>query len=97
MKHRALPWLLAAAAYLLMAGVFAWPLPAHLSDAVWGDRFDAWTTLWLMGHLGQGGGMGQSTEILFPIGYEMWSFGHVGVQAMAVSYTHLTLPTICSV
>lgn len=91
MKHRALPWLLAAAAYLLMAGVFAWPLPAHLSDAVWGDRFDAWTTLWLMGHLGQGGGMGQSTEILFPIGYEMWSFGHVGVQAMGLPLLALGL------
>jgi len=88
------PWLLAAAAYLFMAAVFAWPLPAHLTQAVWGDRFDAWTTLWLMGHLGQGSGMGQTTEILFPIGYEMWSFGHVGVQflglpllAMGVSLT----------
>ncbi|MFT5582738.1 MAG: hypothetical protein ACI9VR_000314 [Cognaticolwellia sp.] len=78
------PWLLAAAAYLCMAAVFAWPLPAHLNDAVWGDRFDAWTTLWLMGHLGQGGGMGLTTEILFPIGYEMWSFGHVGVQLLGL-------------
>ncbi len=91
MKHPALPWLGAALAYLAMAALFSWPLLAHLDSAVWGDRFDAWTTLWLMGHLGQGGGMGLSTEILYPIGYEMWSFGHVGVQLLGLPLIALGL------
>ena len=48
-----LPWLLAAGVYLLGAVVFTWPLVASMSDAVWGDRFDAWTTMWLIWHLAE--------------------------------------------
>ena len=50
MRH----WALIAAAYLVGSLIFLWPMPSALDSAVWGDRFDAWTTLWLIGHLAEG-------------------------------------------
>ncbi len=82
MRH----WALIAAAYLVGSLIFLWPMPSALDSAVWGDRFDAWTTLWLIGHLAEGLEAGtlsaHTTEILYPVGYSLWSFGHVALQAI---------------
>ena len=82
MRH----WALIAAAYLVGSLIFLWPMPSALDSAVWGDRFDAWTTLWLIGHLAEGMEAGtlsaHTTEILYPVGYSLWSFGHVALQAI---------------
>lgn len=82
MRH----WALIAAAYLVGSLIFLWPMPSALNSAVWGDRFDAWTTLWLIGHLAEGMEAGtlsaHTTEILYPVGYSLWSFGHVALQAI---------------
>jgi len=68
--------------------VFTWPLGAQLTTHVWGDRFDAWTTMWLIWHLQDALGAGALTEvtdrILYPVGYNLWSFGHLGVQLLGV-------------
>ncbi len=81
-----LTWPVLLGLYLLGAGAFLWPLPAHLRTHIWGDRFDAWTTLWLIQHLGDRIAAGDLTartvEILFPIGYDLWSFGHAALQAV---------------
>jgi hypothetical protein len=81
-------WAAWALVYLLGAVAFTWPMPQHLFDAVWGDRFDTWTTLWLIDHLHgrlmSGDGSEMSDAILYPLGYNLWSFGHVGVQLVGV-------------
>jgi hypothetical protein len=80
------PWLLAAATYLAGAVIFTWPLAADLSGTVWGDRFDAWTTMWLIWHLGDalasGDLVAHTDRIFFPVGYNLWSFGHLALQLM---------------
>ncbi len=85
---RARPWLLATLAYALGAVAFTWPLAPSLGTHVWGDRFDAWTTMWLIWHLQDALASGQLTEvtdrILYPVGYNLWSFGHLGIQLIGV-------------
>ena len=82
MRH----WALIALAYLAGSILFLWPMPVHLDSMIWGDRFDAWTTLWLIGHLAEGMEQGTlsptTTEILYPLGYSLWSFGHMALQAI---------------
>jgi hypothetical protein len=72
-----LRWLGVIGLYLAGSLLFLWPLPLHLNDQIWGDRFDAWTTLWLIGHLGNGLREGTlsavTTDILFPFGYNFWA------------------------
>ena len=81
------PWLLAAGVYLAGAVLFTWPLVGSLSEAVWGDRFDAWTTMWLIWHLAERLGSGElaavTERIFFPVGYNLWSFGHLALQLVA--------------
>ena len=80
------PWLAAAGAYLFAVVIFTWPLVPRLGTHVWGDRFDAWTTMWLIWHLEDAVTSGNLTEvtdrILYPVGYNLWSFGHAGIQAL---------------
>ncbi len=82
MRH----WAVIAAAYLVGSLIFLWPMPLALDTAIWGDRFDAWTTIWLIGHLAEGLQAGTlsatTTEILYPLGYSLWSFGHMALQAI---------------
>ena len=94
------PWLLASFAYAVGATLFMWPMPAHLNSAIWGDRFDAWTTLWLIDHLGERLATlnfgAETTEILYPIGYNLWSFGHMALQAIGGALVALGVPLIAS-
>ena len=73
---------------------------AHLNSASWGDRFDAWTTLWLIDHLGERLATlnfgAETTEILYPIGYNLWSFGHMALQAIGGALVALGVPLIAS-
>ena len=89
---------LVALAYTLGSVVFLWPMPAHLGSHVWGDRFDAWTTLWLMDHLhhhlSAGTLTAQTTEILFPVGYNLWSFGHAALQVLGVGLMFCGIPLV---
>ena len=91
-------WTAVLAFYVLCALVFLWPLPLHFSTHIWGDRFDAWTTLWLVQHLGDriaaGDLASRTTEILFPLGYDLWSFGHVGLQAIGGLLVAAGLPLV---
>jgi len=93
-------WTGMALAYLVGALVFLWPIPVQLDTAVWGDRFDAWTTLWLIGHLAerlQEGNLDPVTqEILYPLGYNIWSFGHVGLQGIGAIMVRLGLPVVAT-
>ena len=93
-------WRAIATAYLLGAVVFLWPMPAAIGSQIWGDRFDAWTTLWLIGHLGERlATFDFSTttiEILYPIGYNLWSFGHVALQAIGGAIVALGIPVVVS-
>lgn len=93
-------WLVVTALYLLGALVFLWPLPLHLGTHVWGDRFDAWTTLWLIDHLHRHLAAGtlaaHTTEILFPAGYNLWSFGHAALQALGVGLRLLGVPLVAA-
>jgi hypothetical protein len=79
-------WALIAIAYLAGSLLFLWPMPMAMDSAIWGDRFDAWTTLWLIGHLAEGLEQGNlsatTTDILYPLGYSLWSFGHMALQAI---------------
>ena len=81
-------WLLVVGAYALGSVVFTLPMPLELDDSIWGDRFDAWTTMWLIWHLGDGilsGQLQEVTELIFyPEGYNLWSFGHMGIQLLGV-------------
>ena len=94
------PWLIAGLAYALGAVIFLWPMPAQMGHAIWGDRFDAWTTLWLIDHLAVRmtalNFSAQTTEILFPIGYNLWSFGHLALQAIGGAMVALGLPLVAS-
>ena len=96
--HDALRWAAVASAYVLGTILFLWPMPAHLGTRVWGDRFDAWTTLWLIDHLhrhiADGSLTAETTEILFPIGYNMWSFGHAALQLLGAGLMFLGFPLV---
>lgn len=82
------PWLLALAVYGVGSVVFTLPMPLELNSSIWGDRFDAWTTMWLIWHLSDGILSGQLQEvtqlIFYPEGYNLWSFGHMGIQLLGV-------------
>lgn len=93
-------WAAWALVYLVGAVAFTWPMPQRLGDAVWGDRFDTWTTLWLIDHLHgrlmSGDWSEMSDAILYPLGYNLWSFGHVGVQLVGVGLMALGLPVVAA-
>ncbi|HJN76061.1 MAG TPA: hypothetical protein QGF58_19170 [Myxococcota bacterium] len=82
------PWLLALGVYALGSVVFTLPMPLELDSSIWGDRFDAWTTIWLIWHLADGilsGQLQEVTELIFyPVGYNLWSFGHMGIQLLGI-------------
>lgn len=86
------------AAYTLGALAFLWPLPTRFSTHIWGDRFDAWTTLWLIWHLADQVAAGTLTavtdRILFPIGYNLWSFGHAALQAIGAGLVLIGVPLV---
>ena len=88
LRHPASPWLLALLAYALGSVVFTLPMPLQINTAIWGDRFDAWTTMWLIWHLHDALSAGTLTEvtdrIFYPQGYNLWSFGHMAIQALGV-------------
>jgi len=94
------PWLGVGAVYLVGAIVFLWPMPAHIRTHIWGDRFDAWTTLWLIDHFADGLRDGtlsaHTTDILFPMGYDLWSFGHAALQLLGALLMLLGLPLVLS-
>ncbi len=75
-------WAFVALIHAFAPLLFTWPLLFHLDSAIWGDRFDAWSTLWLIEHLGQtwGDWNTQTDALLFPLGYDLKGFGHVGLQ-----------------
>ncbi|MCK6525885.1 hypothetical protein L6R49_31160 [Myxococcota bacterium] len=93
-------WAAWALVYLVGAVAFTWPMPQRLGDAVWGDRFDTWTTLWLIDHLHgrlmSGDWSETSQAILYPLGYNLWSFGHVGVQLVGVGLMAVGLPVVAA-
>ena len=93
-------WLGVIGLYLAGSLLFLWPLPLHLNDQIWGDRFDAWTTLWLIGHLGNGLREGTlsavTTDILFPFGYNLWSFGHAALQFLGALGVAAGLPLVAT-
>lgn len=82
-------WALAALAYLVASLVFTLPMPLHLGTEVWGDRFDAWTTMWLIWMLGEHGWSETTDLIFFPHGYSLWSFGHVALQLIGAPFVAL--------
>lgn len=86
------------AAYTVGALVFLWPLPLRFTTHIWGDRFDAWTTLWLIWHLADQAAAGTLTavtdRILFPIGYNLWSFGHAALQAIGAGLVMIGVPLV---
>ena len=77
-----------------------WPMPAHIDSAIWGDRFDAWTTLWLIDHLSERlttfNLAAETTAILYPIGYNLWSFGHMALQGIGGALVALGLPLVAT-
>ena len=94
------PWLTAATAYLVGAVVFLWPMPFEMGSKIWGDRFDAWTTLWLIDHLAMRIETWNwdpvTTDILFPIGYNLWSFGHMALQLIGGLLVAAGVPLVVS-
>ncbi len=80
------PWLLAALTYLVGTLVFTLPMPLHMGTHVWGDRFDAWTTMWLIWTLGEHGWSETTQLIFYPEGYSLWSFGHVALQLLGAPF-----------
>lgn len=90
--------MLAAVAYMLGAVLFLWPMPAEISEKIWGDRFDAWTTLWLIDHLGDRistwNWTPETTEILYPLGYNLWSFGHIALQIFGGAMVAIGIPLV---
>jgi hypothetical protein len=91
-------WGSLSAAYTAGALVFLWPLPTRFTTHIWGDRFDAWTTLWLIWHLAdrvRAGALSAVTDrILWPLGYNLWSFGHVALQAVGAGLVLLGVPLV---
>lgn len=91
-------WALVCAAYTVGSIAFLWPMPAALGSQVWGDRFDAWTTLWLIDHvhhhLADGTLTAVTTDILYPFGYNLWSFGHAMLQFIGVGLMFLGIPLV---
>jgi len=75
-------------------------MPGAIDSAIWGDRFDAWTTLWLIEHLGERIATGNwnpvTTDILHPLGYNLWSFGHMGLQLIGGAMVAIGVPLIVS-
>ena len=92
--------MLASCAYLLGTTAFLWPMPSLIGTAIWGDRFDAWTTLWLIDHLGEriadGNWSTVTTEILHPLGYNLWSFGHMALQLIGGALVAIGVPLVVS-
>ena len=80
--------------------MFLWPMPAHIDSAIWGDRFDAWTTLWLIDHLSERisdlNFSAETNQILYPIGYNLWSFGHMALQGIGGIFVTLGVPLVVS-
>ncbi len=93
-------WAPLALAYLMGSLLFLWPMPMDLSTAIWGDRFDAWTTLWLIGHLAErletGNFSAMTTDILYPIGYNLWSFGHLALQGLGAILVWAGIGTVAA-
>ncbi len=91
-------WLALGAIYALAAVIFTWPMPARLGTHLWGDRFDAWTTLWLIGQLAEllDRPAAWTDRILYPMGYDLWSFGHLALQAMAAPFVRLGLGPVAA-
>jgi len=93
-------WAAAAALYGVGVLLFLWPMPAHLGTAIWGDRFDAWTTLWLIDHLADRlvtlDFTATTDQILYPVGYNLWSFGHLALQAIGAVLVALGVPLVAS-
>lgn len=91
-------WLVVAGVYTLGSLLFLWPMPAQMGSHIWGDRFDAWTTLWLMDHLhrhlSDGTLHAVTDDILFPIGYNLWSFGHTALQLLGVALMFCGIPLV---
>ena len=91
-------WSALTLAYTAGALAFLWPLPKHFTTHIWGDRFDAWTTLWLIWHLADKVKTGTLTAvtdaILYPIGYNLWSFGHAALQAIGAGLVVLGVPLV---
>jgi hypothetical protein len=85
-----------------LAGILAfwWPLPLQMATHVRGERFDAWTTLWLIGHVAdalRAGTLTAETDaILFPVGYNLWSFGHAALQGIGVLLVLAGVPLIAA-
>jgi hypothetical protein len=88
LRHPASPWLLALLTYTLGSLLFTLPMPLQINSAIWGDRFDAWTTMWLIWHLHDAVSTGTleavTDRIFYPQGYNLWSFGHMAIQAVGV-------------
>lgn len=93
---RARTWGGLALLYLGAALVLTWPLGAHLGTHLWGDRFDAWTTLWLVWHLGDTLTHPAlvTDRIFYPVGYDLLSFGHLGVQILGAPWVALGVPPV---
>lgn len=91
-------WVGVLLVYLLGSLLFVWPLPLHFSTTIWGDRFDAWTTLWLIGHLANhlrdGTLSAVTTDILYPNGYNLWSFGHAALQFIGAILVVIGIPLV---
>ena len=75
-------------------------MPSEIGTKVWGDRFDAWTTLWLIDHLAMRIETWNwdpvTTDILFPIGYNIWSFGHMALQLVGGLLVVAGVPLVVS-
>jgi hypothetical protein len=73
-------------------------MPAEISEKIWGDRFDAWTTLWLIEHLADRitswNWTPETTEILHPLGYNLWSFGHIALQLIGGVMVAVGIPLV---
>lgn len=97
-RRRLAEWAAVASAYAAGTLVFWWPLPTRLSTHVWGDRFDAWTTLWLIWHLEErveaGALVATTNRILYPVGYNLWSFGHAALQAIGSALVYAGVPLV---
>ena len=90
------------AVYALLAIALTWPLATNLTNHIPGgnnDLFQNYWNLWLWKtSLFEQGASPYSTELLFSGTKTSLAFHtHSPANTLPVSYTHLTLPTICSV